>query len=93
MGVPIELRVNAAGGSSNIQDATTKEIIFKTPGGSTVTKTADFVSGGGDGMLRYVSQAADFTEVGMWLAQVHLVFPGPVEVWSTVEQFEVQAKL
>ena len=60
----------------NISSATTRQIKFKKPSGTVVTKTASFVTDGTDGKLSYVTIADDLDEAGKWYLQVYLVITG-----------------
>lgn len=57
----------------NISAATTKQIKFKKPSGTVVTKDGAFVTDGTDGKLRYTTVADDLDEDGKWYLQVYLV--------------------
>jgi len=52
-----------------ISDATTKTIKFEKPDGTTFSKTADFLTDGSDGKLKYVTAEADFDTAGVWRVQ------------------------
>ena len=53
--------------------AGTKEIIFKGPDGSLVTKPAVFQTNGTDGGIQYLKLAADFSVAGAWTMQGHVI--------------------
>lgn len=57
----------------NISAATTKQIKFKKPSGTVVTKDGVFVTDGTDGQLRHTTVADDLDEAGKWYIQVYLV--------------------
>jgi hypothetical protein len=57
----------------NISTATTKQLIFRGPNGSSKTKAAAFTTDGTDGKLRYVTTANDLDPVGQWSWQAYVV--------------------
>lgn len=59
----------------DISNASTKQIIFKKPGGGSLTKTASFVTDGTDGLLEYNTISGDLDEVGTWKIQAYVVAP------------------
>ena len=76
----------------DISTATTKSMIFTKPGGSKLTKTASFVTGGTDGQIYYISTAGDLDTAGTWQLQAYIVMP--VGTWySDISTFTVWADL
>jgi hypothetical protein len=76
----------------NISDATETYIIFKKPDGSTVTKTATFLTDGSDGKIRYTAASGDLDTVGSWKIQSYIVTPSGS--WhSEFETFKVLRNL
>lgn len=65
----------------NISTATSMKIKLQLPDGTTVDKTATFVTNGSDGQIQYVTQTGDLAEQGLYLVQGEVVLPG-VEVSS-----------
>jgi len=59
----------------NISTATTKQLIFKKPDGVTLTKDADFVTTGSDGLIKYVSASGDLDALGTWKIQSYIDMP------------------
>jgi hypothetical protein len=57
----------------DISTATTKSIIFGKPDGTTLTKTAGFVTDGSDGKINYSSVSGDLNIPGIWSIQAHVV--------------------
>lgn len=49
-----------------IPTATTREIIFRKPDKSTITRTAVLVTDGLDGKMQYLTVADDLDEPGLW---------------------------
>jgi len=76
----------------DISDATTTEIILKKPDGTTVHKTAYFLTDGVDGKIRYTAASGDFDLVGSWKIQGYIVTPSG-EWSSEFESFKVHRNL
>lgn len=51
---------------------TTKQLIFKKPSGTTLTKTASFLTDGSDGIIYYTSISGDLDETGVWKLQAYV---------------------
>jgi len=76
----------------NISAATTTEIRFEKPDGTTVDKAATFETDGVDGVIQYVSIIDDLDMAGKWRIQAYVVTP--VGEWrSEIEVFEVKDNL
>jgi len=86
MAVAQELQMNAVNAKieiTNVEDGavldvstvTTKEIVFKKPNNTIVTKTAAFTTTGVDGKIKYMTEPAFLDQAGTWYLQAHLVFP------------------
>ena len=76
----------------NVSAATTKEIIFEKPDGSTLTKTAEFVTSGSDGKIDYTTVAGDLDTIGRWKIQAYVVLAAGS--WkSDVAEFSVHDNL
>jgi len=59
----------------DISGATTKQILFQKPNGTTMTKNATFVTDGTDGKLKYTTVANDLDTIGLWKIQARVVLP------------------
>lgn len=92
VGVAIEITILNDGGIMAINTASTKEIVFVSPTLVRVVKTAAFVTDGKDGRISYPTLAADFTEVGKWTMQAHIVMPGK-DLRSSEETLDVRRAL
>lgn len=79
------------GSICSLATAGTKEMYFKPPTGSTVIKTAAFVTDGTDGKIK-VTMGNDFTLPGDWLVQAHII-DGGTENFSSTKTFTVKAHL
>lgn len=61
---------------TNIRDisgASTKQVKFRKPSGAVATETAEFVTDGTDGKVKYTTVADDLNETGQWKAQVKII--------------------
>lgn len=62
---------NQAGTVVDLSGMTTKQILFKKPSGTILTKTASFLTDGSDGILVYVTVEGDISEAGEWFLQAY----------------------
>ena len=60
----------------DISATTVKELIFRKPDGSVVTKTADFSTNGEDGALEWSTEAGDVEPWGTYMVQPNIAIPG-----------------
>ena len=72
----------------NISTATTKQLLFRKPNGTVLTKAGAFTTDGSDGKLQYTTIAGDLSDVGGWSLQAKLIFPAGTW-YSDVHRFEV----
>lgn len=93
IGTVIELTVKDGGSAVNISAATTKQIKFRKPNGTTVTKTAVFTTDGTDGKIKYTTVADDLDTAGIWRAEAYLAGVGGWTGKSDFVEFRVQATL
>lgn len=76
----------------DVSGATTKQLFFKKPDDTVLTKTAAFTTDGSDGKIQYASIAADLDIAGWWNWQGKLILPGGT--WRTdVHRFQVHVNL
>ena len=76
----------------DISTATVKEIIFRKPDKSIVTKTAEFKTGGIDGIIQYITILDDLDLKGTWSIQARVTLP--TGIWSSdISKFKVYANL
>ena len=89
IGTEFLVTVQDGGVVLNISTFTTREILFRKPGGTLVTKTAAFKTDGTDGQITYTSSAStDFETTGTWKIQGHISKSG--STFRTVQsEFEV----
>ncbi len=65
-----------AGAIVNISSASTKNLVFVRPDGTTFTRAGAFVTDGGDGKLKYVTQSGDLNQAGDWEIEADIVLAG-----------------
>lgn len=59
----------------NISSASVKVIVFVSPNGGRTEKTADFLTDGTDGKIKYTTIAGDLSVSGLWKLQARVVVP------------------
>lgn len=92
VGTVFEVTIQDDGVAVNISTATTKEIIFRKPDKTKVTKAANFSSNGTDGKIRYTTVANDLDQAGLWSLQAHIVLPSG-DWKSSTSEFSVASNL
>lgn len=70
----------------------TKQVIFRKPDGSCLTKTASFLTDGSDGVITYTTVSGDIDAVGTWKAQAYLDF-GASAFRTDIISFRVHSNL
>lgn len=84
--------LNEADEVVDVSTVTTKQLIFRKPDGTLLTKTATFDTDGTDGVIKYTSASGDLDVKGQWKMQGYVVFPGGS--WKTsIHDFEVVCNL
>lgn len=76
----------------DLSSTTSKDIVFRKPSGTLVTKTASFLTDGTDGIIIYNTVAGDIDEVGTWQIQGIVSF-GTSTFHSSVDKFKVHKNL
>lgn len=94
IGSAIVLRVVEDETPVDISAATDIKIRLKPPSGATIEKTAEFVTDGSDGLIRYVTtQTSDLSAAGQWYAQGKITFSSSAIYYSEVLGFKVRANI
>ena len=76
----------------DVSTATVKQIIFKKPDKTVITKTADFKTDGTDGIIHYLTILDDLDLKGTWYVQAKVTLP--TGTWSSdTSKFKVYANL
>lgn len=91
VGTVFELTVvDQDGDIVDLSNATTRQIIFRKPNGTTLTKTATVVTDGQDGRMQCISAEGDIDKLGLWRWRGYVVTTSGK--WhSDQPSFEVQA--
>lgn len=92
IGTALRLLVQDEAGVVDISSAVTLEITLWKPDTTTSVKTAVLVTDGTDGLMEYVTQAADLDQAGVWKIQGKVVFAGST-FYTLVNNFRVYANL
>lgn len=89
-----KFKITVKDGSSvvDISGATTKQLIFKKPGGTKLTKTAVFFTDGTDGIITYDTLSGDLDEDGMWKVQGYVVLSSGT-YHTDIHRFKVHRNL
>jgi hypothetical protein len=95
IGTVFEITVKKEDGSAqDISAAATRQIIFKKPDGTLLTKTAALVTDGLDGKMKYKAISGDLDAAGSWELQGRVILAaGTDEYRSDISGFEVHANL
>lgn len=72
IGMQFKVTLSDADVAVDLSIYTTRQIIFKKPSGSLLTKTASLYTDGTDGIMYYTSVSGDLDEVGIWKLQCQL---------------------
>jgi hypothetical protein len=92
VGTVFELTIKDGQATVDVSTTTAKQIIFRKPDGSTLTKTAAFVTDGTDGKIKYTTIAGDLDSSGIWEYQAKVTFSGGA--WSAdIKTFRVHDNL
>ena len=85
---------DAAGTASvfNASGAITKQLIFRKPDGTKLTKSAAFTTDGTDGKMQYTTISGDLDTAGAWNIQAYLVTSSGTW-YSSVGSFKVYENL
>jgi hypothetical protein len=72
----------------DISDLDTLQVIFRKPDGTTLTKTATYVTDGTDGLMKYIIAEGDIDVAGMWRVQGR-VSNSEQNWYSDIQSFKV----
>jgi hypothetical protein len=79
-------------GLVDLSTASTKQIIFRKPSGTILTKTASLTTDGTDGKLQYASVSGDLDAEGEWQLQARIAI-GSGDWKSDIHRFTVHPNL
>lgn len=92
IGTVFTLTVKDGSAVVNVASASSKLIKFRKPGGVIISKTAEFVTDGTDGKIKYTAIAGDLDQSGPWTFQAVLTFASGT--WSSdIHKFTVYPNL
>lgn len=77
----------------DISGYTTLNIIFTKPDGTSVTKTALFVTDGTDGEIYYATVSGDLDQAGIWRIQGEVGIGSGTSYRSQIKTFKVYCNL
>ncbi len=77
----------------DVSTATVKTIYFTKPDGSTLTKTALFVTDGTDGQIHYSTIDGDLDQPGLWKIQAYIELGTGSLYSSVIKTFKVFCNL
>jgi len=72
----------------DVSGATTLELVFGKPDGTSSAKTATFTDDGVDGQIQYTVVDGDLDQLGDWKIQAHIILLGG-EWRSNIDNFRV----
>jgi hypothetical protein len=93
IGTVFKVTIKDGTAAVDISTATTKQIIFKKPGSTKLTKTASFFTDGTDGIITYTSISGDLGEEGMWKMQGYIVLTGGNTFYTDIHTFKIYRNL
>ena len=93
IGVGFKPRIMEDGVAVDVSAATTKQIKFKRPDGTSFTKTASFLTDGTDGRLLYVTVNGDLNMAGNWKLQGYVAGVGGFTGHSDEYTFHVAGNI
>lgn len=91
-GTTFEITVTEDGVALDVSTSSVKQIRFRMPDNSVLTKTALFKTDGTDGIIKYTTVAGDIDQVGTWGIQAYVEI-GSGKWSSQIERFEVLKKI
>lgn len=92
IGTAFQVTLKDGSTTLDLSTATTKQLKFKKPAGTIVTKTASFITDGTDGAIEYVTVDGDLDEAGNWNIQAYIVI-GSTAFHSDLGDFIVYPNL
>lgn len=84
IGTSLQITVQESDAALDISTATAKSIILKKPGGEEVEKTADFITDGTDGGVKYATEAGVIDQKGIWSYRAKITFSASM-IFHTID--------
>jgi len=89
IGSILEITLMNGNAPANLSDVTVLQLrLLKPRSTEYIIRTANFVTDGTDGKLRYIWQEGDLDVTGRWLLSVYIESP-TLKLHSDIKQFEV----
>tara|TARA_R100000008_G_C3580871_1_gene168420 strand:- start:668 stop:976 length:309 start_codon:yes stop_codon:yes gene_type:complete len=92
IGTKFVVTIKDGSSAVDVSGATTKQIIFKKPSGTTLTKAAAFNSDGSDGIIYYSAASEDLDETGTYKIQGKVVISDGT-FYTDIQSFKVHRNL
>lgn len=93
LGVDLVIEITENGSVVDISTATAKELLLKNPSGTEVAKTAEFVSDGSDGKVKYTILVGDIDQTGLWEMRAKITFSPTKIFYSYGEESDRQFRV
>ena len=74
IGTVFQITIRESGVAKDVSAATTMELKFQTPDGTILVHDAVFASDGTNGIIEATGATGNFSQVGPWGIQAHLIF-------------------
>lgn len=89
-----EFRCTIKDGTSavNVSSASAKQLVFVSPDGTRLVKTASFYTDGTDGIITYTTVDGDINAIGIWTLQ-GIVTIGTGVFHSDIKNFKVERNI
>lgn len=93
IGTVFKLTIKDSNGNVvDISSASVKQVVFKKPDLTTVTKNCNFLTDGTDGIVTYTVASGDLDVAGIWMLQTYVVISGD-EFRSNIISFKVHRNI
>lgn len=91
IGTIFRARFVDGGSAVNVSGVSTKQLKFRKPDGTTLTKTATFTTTGADGYIEYATLTGDLSLPGKWAYQGYVTGLGGWSGHTEEIAFEVES--
>ena len=87
IGTDLQVTITESGAAIDINTTTARAIILKKPDGTEVTKSADFLTDGQDGVIHYTTEDGDIDQKGVWSYRGRVTF-SPTQIYHSIDPQE-----
>jgi len=91
--VTVQDCVSGTAAALDVSSATSLQLVFSAPDGTSSTKTATLNTDGTDGKIKYTTVDGDLDQVGTWRLQARVVFGVTGDWRSDISTFKVLENL